>query len=117
MNNPSVGALNKRVRFEFKKTIPNDQAGFTNKTVSEFTVWGRIEPVGSQIFWDAQQLEKGVTHRVYVRSIPGKTRPQDLEKVIRIVCEGLRYRMRRVADIAGEDRFTVIEVQSEGVQP
>ena len=115
MNLPNVGDLRHRVTFELRKSVPNDQAGFSNVTTCTFTVWGNIEPVGAQIFWNTSQIEATVTHRVFTRYIEGKTRPQDLTKLIRIVCNGLKYRVQRVSDIAGKDRFTVIDVQQEGV--
>ncbi len=143
MNLPNVGDLRHRVTFELRKSVPNDQAGFSNVTTSSFTVWGDIQPVGAQIFWNTSQIEttvthrvftryiegktrpqdltrlsqieETVTHRVFTRYIEGKTRPQDLTRLIRIVCNGLKYRVRRVSDISGKDRFTVIDVQQEGV--
>lgn len=115
MNLPNVGDLRHRVTFELRKSVPNDQAGFSNVTTSSFTVWGDIQPVGAQIFWNTSQIEVTVTHRVFTRYIEGKTRPQDLTRLIRIVCNGLKYRVRRVSDISGKDRFTVIDVQQEGV--
>ena len=115
MNLPNVGDLRRRVTFEMRKSVPNDSAGFSDVTTNSFTVWGDIQPVGAQIFWNTSQIEANVTHRVFTRYIEGKTRPQDLTKLIRIVCNGLKYRVQRVSDIAGKDRFTVIDVQQEGV--
>lgn len=116
MNNPTVGALNKRVRFDFRKSVPNKDAGFSNQTVESFEVWGRVEDVGYQVFWDSSQIDQVVTHRIFVRRITGKTRPQDLTKLVLVSCEGLRYRVRRSMDIGGQERFTVIEAQLEGVK-
>lgn len=116
MNEPLSGDLNRRVTFEFRKSVPNNQHGFDSVTVKTFTVWGRIEAVGYQIYWDSAQLEESVTHRVFVRAVKGKTWPRDLEKVIKVVSEGIRYRVRRVSDVNGAHRFTLLEVQAEGVQ-
>lgn len=114
MNNPEIGALNKRVSFELQQSVPNTMSGFDTVAAQTFEVWGRIEPVGAQIYWGTVQVGDGVTHRVYVRCIKGKTRPQDLTRLVDITCEGIRYRVMRVTDIAGEGRFTVIDVTSEG---
>lgn len=115
MIEPLSGDMNSRITFEFRKSVPNTKSGFDEVTTNTFTVWGRIEPVGFQVFWGSAQIEQTVTHRIFVRAIPGKTYPQDLTKLVKVSSEGLKYRVRRVQDVNSAHRFTLLEVQAEGV--
>ena len=115
MIEPLSGDMNSRITFEFRKSVPNTKSGFDEVTTNTFTVWGRIEPVGFQVFWSSAQIEQTVTHRIFVRAIPGKTYPQDLTKLVKVSSEGLKYRVRRVQDVNSAHRFTLLEVQAEGV--
>lgn len=115
MNEPLCGDLNRRVTFRFVQTKPNSNSGFTNTVSNEFTVWGRVEAVGAQIFWETSQINSTVTHRIFVRAVKGKTYPCDFKNVVWAVCENSRYKVMRVNDLNGEHRFTLLEVCAEGV--
>ena len=54
-----------------------------------------------------------MTHRVIVRSMPGRTGPRDFKSVTELMIEGVIYRLRRVADLGGLDRFTVLDVEEK----
>lgn len=63
------------------------------------TVWGQLEVVGAGIYFGTKQVESTVTHRVTVRRITGKTRPQDLTTASTLTIDGVSYLIRRVADL------------------
>lgn len=115
MNLPLPGELKQRVTFELLRHVPDIKLGFSPETKASFTIWGRIEPVGGVVYWGSVQVESSVTHRIFVRAITGKTRPQDLPKVVEITCEGMRYVSKRITDINGAHRFTLIEAELKGV--
>ena len=69
MNLPQIGELNRRVKIFFTVHLPDDRLGFSKATAHEDEVWGKIEPVGSIIYWGAKQVDSGVTHRITVRRI------------------------------------------------
>lgn len=51
MNLPQIGELNRRVKIFFTVHLPDDRLGFSKATAHEDEVWGKIEPVGSIIYW------------------------------------------------------------------
>lgn len=116
MNEPLSGDLNLRVTIERLSHVPDEKLGFTAKSDFSTTVWGRVEPVGGMTYWGAQQVNQSVTHRIWVRySKISKTRPQDLPKVVELVCEGVRYLSKRITDVNGTHRFTLFECECKGV--
>ena len=115
MNLPAIGDLRHRVKILVSSDVPTDDNGSAKEYRIKDEVWGALDVVGSGIFWGSMQVEETGTHRIYLRSIPGRTRPQDLTGVTDFVVNGMRYRARRTADIGGKDRFTVIDCEQLGV--
>ena len=113
MNRPEIGKLNRRVKIFHTMSVPDERLGFSKAAVREDVVWGRLEPVGSCIYFGSKQIESGVTHRVIVRTMPGRTGPRDFKSVTELMIEGVIYRLRRVADLGGLDRFTVLDVEEK----
>lgn len=113
MNRPEIGKMNRRIKIFHTMSVPDERLGFSKASVREDVVWGRLEPVGSCIYFGSKQIESGVTHRVIVRSMPGRTGPRDLKGVTELMIEGVIYRLRRVADLGGLDRFTVLDVEEK----
>ena len=112
MNRPEIGKMNRRIKIFHTMSVPDERLGFSKASVREDVVWGRLEPVGSCIY-GSKQIESGVTHRVIVRSMPGRTGPRDFKGVTELMIEGVIYRLRRVADLGGLDRFTVLDVEEK----
>ena len=113
MNRPENGKMNRRIKIFHTMSVPDERLGFSKASVREDVVWGRLEPVGSCIYFGSKQIESGVTHRVIVRSMPGRTGPRDFKGVTELMIEGVIYRLRRVADLGGLDRFTVLDVEEK----
>ena len=113
MNRPEIGKMNRRIKIFHTMSVPDERLGFSKASVREDVVWGMLEPVGSCIYFGSKQIESGVTHRVIVRSMPGRTGPRDFKGVTELMIEGVIYRLRRVADLGGLDRFTVLDVEEK----
>lgn len=113
MNRPEIGKLNRRVKIFHTMSVPDERLGFSKASVREDVVWGRLEPVGSCIYFGSKQIESGVTHRVIVRSMPGRTGPRDFKGVTELMVDGVLYRLRRVSDLGGLGRFTVLDVEEK----
>lgn len=113
MNRPEIGKMNRRIKIFHTMSVSDERLGFSKASVREDVVWGRLEPVGSCIYFGSKQIESGVTHRVIVRSMPGRTGPRDFKGVTELMIEGVIYRLRRVADLGGLDRFTVLDVEEK----
>ncbi len=114
MDLPEIGELNRRVKILVREAKPNDANGFSQATVEKDEVWGKLSVVGSGMYFGTKQVNSDVTHRVYIRSYEGRTRPQDLYGVTELVIDEVLYRVRRVADAGGERRFTVMDVEEKG---
>ncbi len=115
MEMPEIGRLNRRVTISIVSHVPDASAGFSQHIEKQKTVWGRLEVVGAGIYFGTKQIESTVTHRVTVRSVPGRTRPQDLTTASTLTIDGIEYLIRRVADLGGAERFTVIDCEEKGV--
>ena len=111
MDLPEIGSLDRRVRLRVLEHLPNDRMGFSKSTVVKDEVWGKLETAGSGIYFGTKQVSEGVTHRVYVRRYDGRTRPQDVVGITEVEIDGVVYRVRRAADVAGARRFTVFDVE------
>jgi SPP1 family predicted phage head-tail adaptor len=108
MRKPSAGALDRRIALRRWQDQPNSAFGIDQTYDAGVTVWGRIEPVGGSVYYGSKQTGDSVSHRITVRHVTGITAEHVAE------CDGVRYRVRRVSDLAGERRFTVLEVEELG---
>lgn len=115
MKRPEIGKLNRRVTIRVVSHVPDQSAGFSQSVDRSVTVWGSLEVVGAGIYFGTKQIESTVTHRVTVRSVPGRARPQDLTTASTLTIDGIEYLIRRVADLGGAERFTVIDCEEKGV--
>lgn len=113
MNIPQIGELRHRVKIFHTLDVPDERLGFSKTAVREDVVWGKLEPVGAGIYFGSKQIESGVTHRVIVRSIDGRTGSRDFKGVTELMIDGVIYRLRRVADLGGLGRFTVLDVEEK----
>ena len=113
MNRPEIGKLNRRVKIFHTMSVPDERLGFSKTAVQEDELWGKLEPVGAGIYFGSKQIESGVTHRVIVRSMPGRTGPRDFKGVTELMVDGVLYRLRRVSDLGGLRRFTVLDVEEK----
>lgn len=109
------GELNVRLKF-FKWESEQDGLDLNEVYTEIFRIWGKVEPVKPLTFWFGQQnLETGVTHRITVRRIQGKTAPEDLTGRIVIYAQGCRFKVLHASDWKGSRRFTLIECAEEEI--
>lgn len=113
MKLPAVGEMNRRVTLHLVETIPVGESRINHQETS-VTTWGKIDVIGGSTYWESVSLEETVTHRVWVRYVQGRTRPQDLRHLTEVEVEGIRYRVRRTTDVNGVHRFTMLECEELG---
>ncbi|RFB73826.1 MULTISPECIES: phage head closure protein [unclassified Herbaspirillum] len=105
MKVPSIGELNRRV--ELRERV--DQAVADSDVEATFPQqrfrWAKIEPVGSAVYAASVQIDKKVTHRITVRYLDGIT------DAFEIVYRTQVFAVKRVSDLNGARRFTVLEVE------
>lgn len=108
---PEIGQLNRRAQFFFTKLSAKGNADQSNERTPFWTCWCKVEVIGGSVYWDNVQTKTEVTHRVFVRTVKGKTRPQDLPRIVEILCDGLWYRAKRITDCNSAGRFTLLECE------
>lgn len=111
MNEPLCGDLNQRCSIYSAKLLPNGKSDQSTERTPLWQCWCKLEVIGGSVYWDNVQTEEAVTHRIFVRYVEGKTRPQDLPRLIEIECCGLWYRVKRVTDCNSAQRFTLFECE------
>lgn len=108
MRIPSIGELNKRVRLREREDWPVDETQVEPIFPSKRDRWAKIEPVGASVYANSVQIDRRITHRIFMRYLEGIT------DAFEVVYRGRVYRVRRVGDVNGVGRFTVLEVEEIG---
>jgi head-tail adaptor len=119
---PAAGDLNRRVAIRLRTDIPADDMGVSSEFSEIKPRWAKIEPVGTGVYSAGVQTGNKVTHRIWIRSLPGVTEAHEVVHVTHLpgepvysVVEGAPiYRIKRNADLNGGRRFTLLEVEELG---
>ena len=112
---PLIGELNRRVTgYSVAHAGGSLVAALDRSTIQLFELWGKVSPVGSVSYYESVNLEQTITHRIFLRYIPGTSAPQDLAHLVEVECEGVWYRVRRVSDVNGQHRFTALDCEELG---
>ena len=111
MNLPEVGELSRRVRLWSVSHAPSGDSdlGESRDLIAE--TWAKLEIVGGSQYWDSVNVDETLTHRFWLRYLPGRTRPLDLAKLAEVECEGIFYRVKRCTDANAAHRFTLLECE------
>ncbi|MBY4692745.1 phage head closure protein [Burkholderia latens] len=105
MRTPRIGELDRRVQLRERRDYPYRDAEIESEFPQQKLRWAKIEPVGAAVYSGSVQIDEKVTHRMYLRYLDGVT--SDYEVVYR----NRLFRVKRVGDLNGLQRFTVLEVE------
>ncbi|WP_175701178.1 head-tail adaptor protein [Burkholderia ambifaria] len=105
MRIPRIGELDRRVLLRERRDYPYRDAEIESEFPEQRPRWAKIEPVGAAVYSGSVQIDDKVTHRVFLRYIDGVT--SDYEVVYRDQV----FRVKRVGDVNGVRRFSVLEVE------
>ncbi|MBU9581369.1 phage head closure protein [Burkholderia multivorans] len=105
MRIPRIGDLDRRVQLRERRDYPYRDAELESEFPEQRPRWAKIEPVGAAVYSGSVQIDEKVTHRIYLRYLDGIT--TDYEVVYREQV----FRVKRVGDLNGARRFTVLEVE------
>jgi len=113
-----IGDLDRLVKLENRSiTAPSDGVDytetFTNKQISgspipSGEVWAMIESVSGETVFDATNIERDVTHRIYIRFISGITASTW------ILFEGIRFNILDVEDLDFRHEFQLLRCTIRG---
>jgi hypothetical protein len=70
--------------------------------------WAKIDPVGTAVYANGVQTDVKITHRVTFYYLKGMSESHEVVHGVTI------YRVRRVTDINGKRRYTLLEVEELG---
>ncbi len=119
---PAAGDLNRRVAIRLRTDIPADDMGVDSEFSEIKPRWAKIEPVGTGVYSAGVQTGNKITHRVWIRALPGVTEAHEVVHVTHlpgdpaysVVVGAPIYRIKRNADLNGGRRFTLLEVEELG---
>ncbi|MFG0862606.1 phage head closure protein [Pseudomonas sp. CJQ_13] len=104
---PASGELKHRMEVR-KRTDKTAGPGLTPEFERICWRWVKVEPLGTATYASAQQTKTTLTHRLYCRFIP------DLDADCEFVGRGRVYRVKRPTDLAGQQVWSVVEVEELG---
>ncbi|KQZ80652.1 phage head closure protein [Pseudomonas sp. Root562] len=110
MREPSAGELDRRITLRLRTDVPASDLGLDSLFTGQKKRWAKIEPVGTAVYANGIQTEMKITHRVTFYYLKGMSEAHE------VVHGATIYRVRRVADMNGTHRFTLLEVEELGPQ-
>lgn len=108
MREPSAGELDRRITVRLRSDDPAPDLGLDSVFSDQKKWWAKIEPVGTAVYANGVQTDVKITHRVILYYLKGMSDAHE------VVHGGSIYRVKRVADMNGSRRFTVLEVEELG---
>lgn len=108
MREPSAGELDRRITLRLRTDIPAPDQGLDSVFTEQKRRWAKIEPVGTAVYAAGVQTDAKITHRVTFYYLKGMSESHEVLHGATI------YRVRRVADMNGNRRFTLLEVEELG---
>lgn len=112
---PDTGQLTRRVKIRRQTSVANVDMGLTETFDAGVDRWAAIQPVSGAAFWGSQQVDEGITHRIWVRWGTG-SKPEDITQrhVIDYAHQNQRFRVMRALNVGDAKTFTMIEVKLLG---
>lgn len=108
MREPSAGELERRITLRLRSDMPAPNQGLDSLFTDQKKRWAKIEPVGTAVYTAGVQTDVKITHRVILYYLKGMSEAHE------VVHGATIYRVRRVADMNGNRRFTLLEVEELG---
>jgi len=105
---PGASELNRRITIRLRQDAPASDMGLAPIFVDQKERWARIQPVGTAVYSAGVQTDSKITHRITFYFLKGIS---DAHEVLHGTT---LYRVRRVTDMNGDRRFTVLEVEELG---
>lgn len=117
-SNFTIGQLRFQVTLATRQEIPDPNGtGILETFVNQTTVWADISPIGLQTWVASEQISSPITHRITLRwhdnltmfdcVLRTITRPNDQTTRQEL------YRIRRVAEFEGRQRFSLLDCELE----
>jgi len=108
LREPGAGELDRRITLRLRADQPAPDLGLSSIFTDEKKRWAKIEPVGAATYSAGLQIDDKVTHRVTLYYLDGLSDAHEVLHSKRL------YRIRRVTDLNGGHRYSVLEVEELG---
>lgn len=69
----NIGKLRHRITIQQLTQTPDGAGGYTKSWVPFATVWASVEPISGKEYFEAQQTQSAVTHKIRIRYHTGIT--------------------------------------------
>jgi len=113
---PTIGALRWTVQIATRVHAPAGSATIAESYTDLQTVRADIQPLGPMTFLTGQQTDRPITHRVIIRWLDWVDQTNVIVRNTQRRDGTVRkeiYRIRKVAEIAGRQRFLELLVEEE----
>ncbi|WP_069649642.1 phage head closure protein [Caloranaerobacter ferrireducens] len=98
----NVGLLRDRVTIQNYVRIPDGYGGYTETWQDVATVWANIKPLRGREFFQAQQIQSEVTHKITIRYTDA------VNITSRIKYKNKTFEIKSIIDIDNRHRFLEI---------
>jgi head-tail adaptor len=113
-----VGDLRWLLQFVRRSDMPDPSTGVIENYSNLFLTWGDIRPIGTAEFIQGFELGIAVTHQIIIRWYD---RLDEFTYVLRTTfrtdgsTKNERFRINRVADVDGRQKYSLLECQLESI--
>jgi head-tail adaptor len=112
----SIGAMRWQIILATRNQTPDPFTGITEAFINPIQVYAEIRPIGLQTYIGSEQIDTPITHRIIMRWQDGldmfDVALREIERP-----DGTRrqeiFRIRRVGEWQGRQRFSVLDVELE----
>lgn len=94
-----IGQLKDRVTIQNYVRTPDGYGGYTETWQDIATVWANIKPLRGREFFQAQQIQSEVTHKITIRY------RNDIDETCRVKYNGQIFDIKSIIDIDNRHRF------------
>lgn len=63
----NIGKMRHRITIEQKTRVPDGAGGYTESWLPFAAVWAAVDPISGKEYFEAQQIQSAVTHKIRIR--------------------------------------------------
>lgn len=94
-----AGNLNKKVKIMKLSQVQDGAGGYEDKLVEIKSVWANIQPVYGREFWQAQQVQAQISHKITIRYT------KDIDRACIISLGKRLFDIQYITNVNEENRF------------
>lgn len=99
-----LGKLNKKFQVLKLSQVPDGGGGYEDKLVPIKTVWGNLQPIMGREFWQAQQTQAQLSHKITIRYT------KDIDRSHILSYNDRLFDIQYITNINEENRFLEVRV-------